>query len=102
MKLREQGGLDPLAGLVSRPQVVAEGFNNVIGGHPDMGASGLDQLQHRVEHAGHRAIGPVSALGEAAQAVEVPEQLVGPIEKMNDHAAGRRYRGSRKFRKVME
>src|SRR5215217_8050243 len=61
----------------------------MIGGYADVRSSGLDQLQDGMQDAGYCAIRPVGTLGEAAQAVEVPEQLIGPVEEMNDHEAGR-------------
>ena len=77
--------LDALAGLVARPQVVAERLDDVIGGDADVRGALLDHLQHRVQHADHRAERPVLALVEAPQAVEVTEQLVRPVDEMDDH-----------------
>jgi len=45
----------------------------------------LNHLQHRIQDADHRTEGPVLALVEATQAVKVAEQLVGPINEMDDH-----------------
>src|SRR5215218_1208035 len=89
MELREQGGLDPCPGLVPGPKLVPEGFNHMIGGYADVRPPGLDQLQDGMQDAGYGAIRPVGAFGEAAQTIEVPEQLIGPVEEMNDHEAGR-------------
>ena len=50
-----------------------------------MGGALLDHLQHAVEHADHGAIRPVGAFGEAAQAVEMPEELVRAVDEVNDH-----------------
>ena len=46
----------------------------------------LDHLQHRLQHADDGAERPVLALGEAAQAVEVAEQLVGAVDEVDDHS----------------
>jgi hypothetical protein len=80
-------GLDALAGLVAGPQLVAEGLDDVVGGHADVRGAALQQLQHAVQHAGDRAERAVLVLGEAAQPVEVPEQLVGAVDEVDDHVA---------------
>jgi hypothetical protein len=41
-----------------------------------------------VQYADHGAVRPVLALIEAAQAVEMAEQLVGAVQEMNDHDKG--------------
>ena len=86
MELREQCGLDAVAGLVAGPEPVAERFDDVVGRDADVRRSRLDHLQHGIQHADHGAEGPILALGEAAQAVEVAEQLVRAVDEMNDHA----------------
>jgi hypothetical protein len=68
----------------SRPEVVAERLDHVIGRDADVRRALLDHLEHRLQHADHRAERPV-ALGEAAQAVEVAEQLVGAVDQVDDH-----------------
>ena len=50
-----------------------------------MGGALLDHLQDAVEHTDHRAEGTVVSFGEAAQAVEMAEELVGAVDEMNDH-----------------
>jgi len=59
----------------------------VIGRNADVRCSLLDHLQQGLQHADNRAEGLVLAFVEAAQAVEVPEQLVGPVYNVNDHAS---------------
>ena len=86
MELRQQRGLDAVAGLVAGPQAVAERLDDVIGRDADVRGAFLDHLQHGVEHADDGAEGQVLALAEAAQAVEVSEQLVRAIDEVNDHA----------------
>jgi hypothetical protein len=86
MELRPQRGLDALAGLVARPQQVAKGLDHVVGGHAQMRRIVFDQLQHAVEDAATAPKRAVLALGEAAQAIEVAEQLVGAVDEVDDHA----------------
>ena len=49
-------------------------------------AAAFDGFEDRVQHADHGAVRLVLPLAEAAQAVEVTEQLVGPVDEMDDHA----------------
>jgi hypothetical protein len=86
VELREQCGLDAVPCLIAGPETVAEGLDDVIGRDTDVSRSGLDHLQDGIQHADHGAEGPILALGEAAKAVEVAEQLVGAVYEMNDHA----------------
>ena len=83
MKLRQQRRLDALAGLVAGPQAVAERLDDVVGRDADVRLAALDHLQHRLQHADHRAERPILALVESAQAVEVAEQLVRAVDQMN-------------------
>ena len=53
-KLRQQVRLDPLAGLVPRPQPVAEGLDHVIGGDRHVRGAAPDHAQNRREHAANR------------------------------------------------
>src|SRR5581483_4281412 len=59
----------------------------MVGGHADVGGALLDHFQYRIEHAQHRATGPILALVEATQAVEVPEELVCAVNEVNNHGA---------------
>ena len=88
MKLRPQRGLDAVAGLVAGPEVVAERLDDVIGRDADVRGAAFDHLEHGVEHAEHGAEGLVLPLVEAAQAVEMTEQLVGAVDEMDDHVWG--------------
>ena len=85
VELREERGLDAVPCLVAGPETVAEGLDDVIGRDTDVSGSRLDHLQHCIQHSDHGAEGPILALGEAAKAVEVAEQLVGAVYEMNDH-----------------
>src|SRR2546421_4043117 len=85
MKLREQRRLDPLTRLVARPKAITEGLDDVIGRHTEMRRPLLDHLQHGMQHAVYGAEGSIVAFVEAAQTIEVAEQLVRPVNQMNDH-----------------
>ena len=85
MELREESRLDPHARLVAVPEIVAKGLDHVIGRDTDVSGSLLDHLQHGVQHANGRAEFRILALVEAAQTVEVAEQLVGSVYDVHDH-----------------
>ena len=84
MELREQRRLDAVAGLVAGPHAVAKRLDDVIGRDADVRCSLLDHLQQRLEHADHAAEGRILPLAEAAQAVEVTEQLVRAVHDVDD------------------
>ena len=77
----------PCAGLVAGPETVPEGLDDVVGRHAEVRRPVLDHLQDGMQHADHGSEGRGPALVEAAQAVEVAEQLVGAIQQVNDHGA---------------
>jgi hypothetical protein len=85
VKLRPQRRIDAGGRLVAGPQSVSKRLDDVVGCNTQIRLSALDQFQDRLEHADDRAQGPVLPLGEAAQAIEVPEQLVGSVDDVNDH-----------------
>ena len=86
-ELPMERALQSFAGLVTRPEVVAERLDDMVGGHADVSCPGLHHLQHCTEHARDRSVRRILALGEPAEAVEVAKQLVGAVEQMYDHAA---------------
>ena len=86
VELREQRGLDAIPCFVAGPETVPKGLDDVIGRDTDVSCSRLDHLQHCIQYADHGAEGPILALGEAAKAVKVAEQLVRAVYEMNDHA----------------
>lgn len=59
----------------------------MIRGDAQMSRALLDHLQHGVEHPDHGAPGPVLTLSKTPQSVEMPEQLVGAVNEMCDHAS---------------
>jgi hypothetical protein len=85
VELSEKRGLNPIARFVARPEAVSKRLNDVIGRNTDVHGATFDHFEHRVEHAYDSTIGSILALVEAPQAVEVPEQLVGPVYDVNDH-----------------
>src|SRR5678816_4574996 len=58
--------------------------SHVIGRDAEMRGALFDHLQRRVQHAVHGAERRVLALVEAPLTVEVPEQLVGAVDEVND------------------
>jgi hypothetical protein len=67
----------------------------MIGGYTDVSRPRLDHLQDGIHHTDHGAEGRIVPLPEASDAVEVPEQLVGAVEEMNDHVILRGVGGQR-------
>src|SRR5258705_2905436 len=65
--------------------MVAERFDDVVGGDADMRRARLDDLQHRPQHADDGRGRGILSLRTAAGAVEVAEQLVGSVDEMDDH-----------------
>jgi hypothetical protein len=53
----------------------------------DVGVTRLDDLEHSLENADHRAILTVHAFIESAEPVKMTEQLVGPVDQVNDQYA---------------
>ena len=86
MELLQECRIDPLAGLVAQPKIVAERLDHVIRRDPDVSRPLLEHLQHGLQHADDRAVRTVLSLVEATQPVEVAKQLVGAVYDMNDHA----------------
>src|SRR5438132_4624731 len=86
MKLRPQSRIDAEAGLVSMPQIVAERFDDVIGGHADVRRPLFDHLEYAVQHSAHAAEARVDAVRRSAGAVEMAEQLVRAVDEVDDHA----------------
>src|SRR5262245_31872842 len=84
MELRPERRIDAFAGLVVRPEIVAEGLDDVIGRHADVGRSALEHLRDRMQDAGHGSEGRVG-VPEAPDSVELAEELVGAVDEVNDH-----------------
>jgi peptidyl-prolyl cis-trans isomerase A (cyclophilin A) len=87
LKLRDQRRLHSIAGFVAGPQIVSEGFNDVVRRNGKMRRARLEHLEHGVQYADDGAERWVFTFGEAADAVEVTEQFIGPVEQMNDHGS---------------
>jgi hypothetical protein len=91
MELRQQRLVDPRPGLVAGPEVVAERFDDVVGGHRQVGGAVSEQVEHRAEDALERS--DLQAVGVllGRHRVEVPEELVGAVDQVDQHG----YRPSR-------
>ena len=87
MELREQRGLDAGAGLVVRPKPIAKRLDHVVGGDAEIRVAVLQHLENGLQHADHGPIGTVHAFGEPTQSVEVTEEFVSAVNKMNYHTA---------------
>jgi hypothetical protein len=57
----------------------------MVGRNAEVRVAVLDHLEHGLQHADDRAVRAVFAFVEPAQAVEVTEELVGAVDKVNDH-----------------
>ena len=92
LKLGAQFGGHAGAGLVPGPEVVAEGLDDVVGCHPDVGGAVGEHPEQREHDAARRAdLGAVVG-GARRLAEEVPEELVRPVDEMD---ADRRQSGAR-------
>ena len=86
IELRQNDGIEALAGLVAVEQIVAERFDGVVEGRGDVRhrlARVMQQADHRRQKA-HRT-GDVLAVGRqvgGALGVVRPKQLVGAVEEM--------------------
>src|ERR1700722_2776945 len=88
MELRPECRIQAIPGLVARPQGIAEGLYDMVGGDPHVGGPVLDHPEYRVEHPRHGTQRARLGAAEALEAVEVPEQLVSAVDEVNDHDAG--------------
>jgi hypothetical protein len=87
MELREQRGLDPCAGLVTRPKPIAKRLDHVIGGDAEINGVGFQHLENSLQHTDNCAVWAVFAFGEPAQAVKVTEEFISAVDEMNYHTA---------------
>ena len=80
-----RSGGNPGARLVAGPQVVAKGFDDVIGGHADVRRALADHREQRMQHAAHRR--DLAAVGVARRRhrVVVAKQFVGAVDEMDVH-----------------
>ena len=85
MELAPQGAVHSLARLVARPEVVAERFDDVVRRDADVRRAAFQHLGDGVEHARDRAEGRVLLL-RPPDPVELAEELVGPVDEVDDHA----------------
>ena len=59
----------------------------MVGSDSNMGRSICDHAQYGIEHSDNGAEPTPLITAAALQAVKVPKELVGSVDKMNDHAA---------------
>ena len=81
-KPRELGqkiGLDTFTGLIIWPQLVAEGFDHVIGGDRDMRCPFFDHAQHGGQNPANRSNFMPLVVTRRRQRVVVPKQFVGAV-----------------------
>src|SRR5437867_4632773 len=84
MKLRKQCSFYTGTCLVSRPEIVAEGLDDMISSDADVCRAVLDHLGDHMEHASDSAEGRIGFL-EAPDSVEVAKQFVSAVDEVNDH-----------------
>ncbi len=83
-KLRSQRTFDAGAGFVTRPELVAKRLDDVVRRDTDVRGAVFEQLGHRAQHAGNCAERRISLL-ETTDSVEMTEQFVCTVDKVNDH-----------------
>ena len=71
------------AGLVSRPQPVAERLDDVIGGDAHVGGAAIDHAEDGANHAAHGANFTTVLVASRRHRVEVPEQLIRAVDEVN-------------------
>jgi len=82
-ELCQQIRLDAFGGLVAWPQLVAKGFNDVIGRHRHVCGPALHHPQHRREHAADGSHFATVLIPRGWQCVVVPKQFVGTVHQIN-------------------
>jgi hypothetical protein len=81
MKLREQRGLDAVAGLVVRPKPIAKRLDDVIGGDAEVRRRPLSiLLQQTLQHADDSAVGAVLSFVNRRKSVEVTKEFVRSVD----------------------
>lgn len=83
VELCAEAGIDPLAGFVSGPEIVAEGLDDVIGGDADVGGSVADHAKNRGDDAAGGGDVLAVAVADRRESKEVAEELVGSVDKMD-------------------
>lgn len=64
----------------------------MIGGDAEMRRAFCDHLPYGIQDAGYRSKPHALVAREAPQPLEVPKELVGTVDKMNDHVFSRTFR----------
>jgi hypothetical protein len=71
--LRQQVGFDAFAGLVTRPQVIAKGLDDVIGRNREVSGPILDHAKHRRQNTSDGSDFSARHVLRGRQSVVVPE-----------------------------
>jgi len=82
-ELRPQVGLNTFAGLVTGPEIVAIGLNDLIGCHGQMGGAFLDHAEHRSQDPAYRSDLTSLRVPRRGERVKVTKQLVRAVYKMD-------------------
>ena len=87
LKLGQERGVHTGTRLVPRPQGVAKGFDDMVGGHAQVRGPCLHHLQKAVEDQADSAVSVIGFRG-AFQPVETPKELVGAVDQVDDQFPG--------------
>ena len=88
MELAPERRVDPLARLVAGPELVAERLDHVVGRHAEVGGAALQHAEHRSQDPDHPADLVAPPVRRSGDGVEMPEELVGPVDEMHAHPRG--------------
>ena len=84
-ELREQLGRHAGAGLVARPEVVAERLDHVVGGDAHVGRALLEHPEHRPEDPADRGHLDAVVVEVRRHGEVVTEELVGAVDEVDLH-----------------
>src|SRR5512133_1965561 len=86
MKLRKQRRFNPLACLISLPQVISERFYYMVSCNTNVRCTLFDHLQYPVKHTCYSPEWFILSFVEPPQTVEVTVKLISSIDKMYNHS----------------
>ena len=84
-ELGEELGRGAVAGLVAGVEIVAEGFDDVVGGDAEVGGAFFDHLEHGGEDASDGGDLHALLVLHGRKGVEVAEELVGAVDEVDLH-----------------
>src|SRR4029453_16721689 len=86
LELRAKERIDPLPRLGAGPERIAKGLDDVVGGDPQMRSAVLEDAEDRSDDTAHRSeLGRRAPVESRRRREEIAEQLVGPVDQMDDH-----------------